>query len=110
MLDENYYQDKDKFLNFIKTLAKLSWHLTQAMPFNRGSASVNELLITSILIHKKIRLPEYKEIVTCDLMAIFSATPEIFADDFPDFFKWEQEFENQFHFPISDETSKPGIS
>ncbi|MFJ1269157.1 hypothetical protein ACD661_11365 [Legionella lytica] len=69
--DENYYQNKDNFLKFIKTLAELSWHLSQAMLFSRGSASINELLITSILSYKKIHLPEYKEIGTCDLMAIF---------------------------------------
>ena len=71
----------------IEKIKQIAWHAFHAMPQKRGSAAIGEMLIESLLkyhkinfkLERKIELPPGKDAPSIDLIAILSATPEIFS-------------------------------
>lgn len=65
----------------IKKLKEMLWHLAQGMRQGRGSASINEWLLEALLVFHKINF-EPNTNIPFDLIALFTSSPEKFAEKF----------------------------
>src|SRR3990167_197434 len=68
--------------NKIKLIKEITWHLSHAMPQQRGSAAICEMLLEVLLKGNSITRTEPRPSLPLDIIALFSRTPEEFSKDY----------------------------
>jgi hypothetical protein len=78
----------------LRALADLHWHLSHAMPYERGSATITDWFVDSLARSRGIHLSAYRTDVMPDLEAL-TTERERFIKNYPDFFEHPPEFSGQ---------------
>ena len=75
----------------IENLARMHWLLSQAMPYQRGSALITDQFIDSVAKAKGMKLSDWKQNVSPDLEAFCYSDIEEYVKIYPKLFKKEPE-------------------